>query len=94
MTESKEGFVPPKYSEAAKRKARLAEIVLGLATVICAFIAVISETDRLTGLCIIAAIVLAALTSAAYVIREIVMQKEHFDPRKNTFSGSDGGTTG
>ena len=41
-----------------------------------------SGSDRLTGLCILVAIVFASLTSAAYVVREIVMQKEHFDPRR------------
>ena len=44
MTESEEEeeFVPPKYSEATKYRARLNEVFLGLITVICVFVAVIS----------------------------------------------------
>ena len=93
-TEEEHEFVPPQYSEPAKYKVRLAEIILGLLTLAFVFVAVVSQSDRLMGLCIIAAIVSGALTSLAYVIREIVMQKEHFDPRRNTFNGSDGGSTG
>ena len=96
MTESEkeEEFVPPKYSEATKHRARLAEVILGLITVICVFVAVISKTDSLTGFCIIAALIFGALTGVAYVVREIVMQKEHLDPRKHTFTGGSGGGEG
>ena len=93
-SEEEEEFVPPKYSEATKYRARLVEVILGLITVIFVFVAVISKTDGLTGFCIIAALIFGALTGVAYVVREIVMQKEHFDPRKHTFTGGSGGGEG
>ena len=96
MTESEEEeeFVPPKYSEATKYRARLVEVILGLITVIFVFVTVISKTDGLTGFCIIAALISEALSGVAYVVREILMQKEHFDPKKHIFTGGSGGGEG
>ena len=62
------------------------QIIIGLVTIPFVFVAVISASDRLTSLRIITAIIFATLTSAAYLVREIVMQQEHVDPRKNTLS--------
>ena len=47
----------------------------------------ISKTDGLIGFCIIAALIFEALSGVAYVVREILMQKELFDPKKLTFTG-------
>ena len=93
-SEEEEKLVRPMYTEATKYRARLAEVFLALITVICVFVAVISKTDGLTGFFIIAALIFGALTGVAYVVREIVMQKEHFDPRKHTFTGGSGGGEG
>ena len=54
----------------------------------------ISKTDGLIGFCIIAALISEALSGVAYVVREILMQKEHFDPKKHIFTGGSGGGEG
>ena len=92
MTEvEEEEFVPPIYSEAAKYKARLAWEIIGLIIVIWVFVVVLAKTDGLIGFCIIAALIFEALSGFAYVVRQILMQKEYFDPKKHPFTGGSGG---